>query len=227
MRRENGTDNLNKVRDAKVSSGDTSIREEIIEIGRRMYEKGYVVANNGNISVRSGNSTVWVTPTGVSKGYMTGDMLVRMKLDGSVIDGTCKPSSEVKMHLRVYCENPSVNAVVHAHPPFATAFAASGLSLGEPLLSETVMLLGNVPLVPYSAPGTQEVPDAIAPYCNTHVALLLSNHGVLTWGGSLMQAYFRLEELEQTAKINAISRYILKSEIPLTKEQTGRLPKPV
>lgn len=190
-----------------------------------MYDKGYVVANDGNISVRAGDDTVWVTPTGVSKGFMTEDMLIKMKLDGSILEGNYKPSSEVKMHLRVYRENPSAVAVVHAHPPFATAFAASGLSLNEPLLSETVMLLGNVPLVPYSTPGTEEVPDAIAPYCNTHVALLLSNHGALTWGGSLTQAYFRLEELEQTAKINAISRFILKSEIPLTKEQIDKLPK--
>ena len=203
----------------------SELKKEIIEIGRRMYEQGYVVANDGNISVRADQDTIWVTPTGVSKGYMSEDMMVRMKLDGSIIEGTHKPSSEVKMHLRVYLENPSVSAVVHAHPPMATAFAASGLSLDEPILSETASLLGNIPLVPYSTPGTQEVPNAIAPYCNTHCALLLANHGVLTWGSSLMQAYFRLEELEQTAKINAISRFILKSPQPLTKEQIDRLPK--
>lgn len=200
-------------------------KREIIEIGRRMYEQGYVVANDGNISVRADQDTIWVTPTGVSKGYMSEDMLISMKLDGSIVEGNYQPSSEVKMHLRVYQENPSVYAVVHAHPPVSTAFAASGLSLDEPILSETASLLGNIPLVPYTTPGTEEVPNAVAPYCNTHCALLLANHGVLTWGTTLMQAYFRLEELEQTAKINAISRFILKSAKPLTKEQIDGLPK--
>jgi len=206
-------------------SNTSDIKREIIEIGRRMYDKGYVVANDGNISVRTDQDTIWVTPAGVSKGFMTEDMMVEMKLDGSIAEGTYKPSSEAKMHLRVYRENPSIVAVVHAHPPVATAFAASGLSLEEPLLSETASLLGSIPLVPYSTPGTEEVPNAIAPYCNTHVAILLANHGVLTWGTGLMQAYFRLEEMEQTAKINAISRYILKSPKPLNKEQIDRLPK--
>lgn len=201
------------------------IKSEIIEIGRRMYEKGYVVANDGNISVRADKDSIWVTPTGVSKGYMNEDILVRMGLDGSIVEGSYKPSSEVKMHLRVYKENPSVSAVVHAHPPIATAFAASGLSLDEPVLSETAMLLGSVPLVPYSTPGTEEVPNAIAPYCKTHCALLLANHGVLTWGNSLEQAYFRLEELEQTARIYLISKFIIKSPKPLTKEQVELLPK--
>ena len=206
-------------------SPTSELKKEIIEIGRRMYEQGYVVANDGNISVRANQDTIWVTPTGVSKGYMSEDMMVKMKLDGSIIEGTHKPSSEVKMHLRVYRENPSVCAVVHAHPPMGTAFAASGLSLDEPILSETASLLGSIPLVPFSTPGTEEVPNAIAPYCNTHCALLLANHGVLTWGSSLMQAYFRLEELEQTAKITAISKFILKSAKPLTKEQIDKLPK--
>jgi L-fuculose-phosphate aldolase len=201
------------------------IKSEIIETGRRMYEQGYVVANDGNISVRADKDTIWVTPAGVSKGYMNGDMLVRMTLDGSIVEGAYKPSSEVKMHLRVYRENPSVNAVVHAHPPIATAFAASGISLDETILSETAMLLGSVPLVPYSTPGTEEVPNAVAPYCNTHCALLLSNHGVLTWGNSPEQAYFRLEELEQTARIYLISKFIIKSPKLLTKEQIDLLPK--
>lgn len=209
----------------KDMSNTMKLKKEIIEIGRRMYEQGYVVANDGNISVRADQETIWVTPTGVSKGYMSEDMLVRMKLDGSIVEGTYTPSSEVKMHLRVYRENPAVCAVVHAHPPVGTAFAASGLSLDEPILSETASLIGSIPLVPYSTPGTEEVPNAIAPYCNTHCALLLANHGVLTWGSSLTQAYYRMEELEQTAKINAISRFILKSPKPLTKEQIDRLPK--
>lgn len=203
----------------------TKIKSEIIEVGRRMYEKGYVVANDGNISVRADKDSIWVTPAGVSKGYMNEDMLVRVALDGSIAEGAYKPSSEVKMHLRVYRENPSVCAAVHAHPPVATAFAASGLSLDEPILSETAMLLGDVPLVPYATPGTDAVPNGVAPYCNTHCALLLANHGVLTWGNSLEQAYFRLEELEQTARIYMISKFIIKSPKPLTKEQIELLPK--
>ena len=201
------------------------IKSEIIEIGRRMYEKGYVVANDGNISVRADKDSIWVTPTGVSKGYMNEEMLIRMTLDGSIAEGSWKPSSEVKMHLRVYRENPSVSAAVHAHPPVATAFAACGLSLDEPILAETAMLLGSVPLVPYATPGTDAVPNGVAPFCNTHCALLLANHGALTWGDSLEQAYFRLEELEQTARVYMISKFIIKAPKPLTKEQIDLLPK--
>ena len=141
---------------------------------------------------------------------MTADMMVKMDLSGKVISGNLKPSSEVKMHLRVYNENPEVNAVVHAHPPVATSFAIAGISLDKPVLPEAIVLLGNVPVAPYALPGTQEVPDSIAPYCKTHNTVLLANHGALTWGRILMEAHFRLESLEHYATILMYSNNILK-----------------
>lgn len=121
---------------------DAQAKQMILEVGRRMYQGGFVAANDGNISCKVGDNEIWATPTGVSKGFMTEDMLVKLDLDGNVLEGTHKPSSEVKMHLRVFKENPKVQGVVHAHPLTATAFACAGISLEEPVLMEGVLSLG-------------------------------------------------------------------------------------
>jgi L-fuculose-phosphate aldolase len=210
-------------KDKQTYYSDQEAKEMICEIGRRVYNRNYVAANDGNISVKVSPNVIWTTPTGVSKGYMTPDMMVKMGLSGNVISGNLKPSSEVKMHLRVYNENPEVNAVVHAHPPVATSFAIAGISLDKPVLPEAIVLLGNVPVAPYAFPGTQEVPDSIAPYCNTHNAVLLANHGALTWGRDLMEAYFRMESLEHYATILMYSNNILKKAIELNRSQIADL----
>ena len=143
---------------------DAEAKKLIVEIGRRMYAKNFVAANDGNISCKVDENTIWTTPTGVSKGFMTEDMLVKLRLDGTVISqGERGPSSEVKMHLRVYNENPEVGGVCHAHPPAATAFACAHMGLEEPLLGEAVMSLGPVPCAPYGRTGTAELPAAAAP----------------------------------------------------------------
>ncbi len=178
---------------------DFEAKKLIVDIGKRVYNKNFVAANDGNISVRVGPNTIWCTPTGVSKGFMTQDMMVKMDLSGKILSGRSKPSSEVKMHLKVYNENPDTNAVVHAHPPVATSFAIAGISLEKPISPEAVVLLGRVPLAPYATPGTQEVPDSIAPFCKDYHAVLLANHGALTWGRDLTEAYFRMESLEHYA----------------------------
>ena len=180
---------------------DYEAKKQIIAIGKRMYDKGFVASNDGNISCRVGPNTIWTTPTGVSKGFMTPDMLVKMNFDGKVLMGKLKPSSEVKMHLRVYNENPDVMAVTHAHPPVATSFAIAGISLDRAILPEAVVNLGSVPIAHYATPGSQDVPDSIAPYCNTHNAVLLANHGALSWGKDLTEAYHRLESLEYYATV--------------------------
>ncbi len=180
---------------------DYEAKKTIIEIGKRMYDKGFVASNDGNISCKVGPNTIWTTPTGVSKGFMTPDMLVKMNFDGKVLMGKLKPSSEVKMHIRVYKENPDVMAVTHAHPPVATSFAIAGISLDRAILPEAVVNLGSVPIAHYATPGTQDVPDSIAPYCNTHNAVLLANHGALSWGKDLIEAYHRLESLEYYATV--------------------------
>lgn len=175
-------------------------REEILEIGRRMYQKGFVAANDGNISCLIGPDRLLTTPTGVSKGFMTAADLVETDLSGRVITGG-RPSTELPAHLRVYQENPEAGAVVHAHSPAATAFACAGMALDQPVLAEAVVQLGQVPLAPFALPGTTEVPDSIAPFCRDYGAVLLANHGPLTWGRGLMEAWFRMETVEYYASL--------------------------
>ena len=180
-------------------------RQAIVRAGKRMYDHGYVVTNDGNISVRISSTEIIVTPTGVSKGFMTPEMMVKMNLNGDVLEaeGT-KPSSEVKMHLRVYAEDDSVMAVVHAHPIYATSYAIAGIPLDEPILSEAMLQIGAVPIAKYAKPGTYDVPDGIAPFVKGYGAVLLSNHGALTWGTTLVEAFSRMEVLENYAHISFV-----------------------
>jgi L-fuculose-phosphate aldolase len=181
---------------------DFEAKDLILEIGRRMYTKNYVAANDGNITCKVAPDAIWATPTGVSKGYMKADELVKLRLDGTVIqEGKLKPSSEIKMHLRVYNENPDVCGVCHAHPPVSTSFAIAGISLDKAIYPEALVNLGTVPCVHYEAPGSQGIPDSVAPYCKSHNALLLANHGALAWGPNLMEAWYRLESVEHYAMI--------------------------
>ncbi|WP_083307328.1 class II aldolase/adducin family protein [Olsenella sp. HMSC062G07] len=189
----------------QIFMSEKEARQAIVEVGRRMYGHGYVVTNDGNISVRISRSEIVVTPTGVSKGFMTPEMMVKMNLDGEVLDakGT-KPSSEVKMHLRVYAEDDNVTAVVHAHPIYATSYAIAGIPLDEPILSEAMLQIGAVPIAKYAKPGTYDVPDGIAAFVKGYGAVLLSNHGALTWGTTLGEAFSRMEVLENYAHISFV-----------------------
>ncbi len=175
-------------------------RRSICEIGDKMYARNYVSANDGNISVKISDEIIIVTPTGVSKGGMDPDSMVKIKIDGTLL-GAGNASSEVKMHLRVYTNNYEVKAVVHAHPPGSTAYAIARVPMDRPIMSESVLTVGEIPVADYALPGTEDVPDSIEPFINTHNAVLLANHGILTWGCSLVQAMFRLETAEQYAEI--------------------------
>jgi L-fuculose-phosphate aldolase len=198
-------------------------KKMICEIGRRMYQREYVAANDGNISVKVGNNLIISTPTGVSKGYMTSDMISEVNLEGNWNGIGLEPTSELKMHLRVYKENKNVGAVVHAHPPIATAFSVAGIELIKPILIENILMLGPILIAPFAKPGTQEVPESIAPYCKKYKGVLLANHGVLTWGEDLTEAYHRLESMEHYAKILMYSTKILGSNRELNREQIERL----
>lgn len=202
---------------------DFEAKRAILEIGKRMYDKGFVAANDGNISIRVGPNALWATPTGVSKGFMTQDMLVKTDLSGKILIGNRKPSSELKMHLRVYEENPDVFAVTHAHPPVATSFAIAGINLDRAILPEAVVNLGTIPIAPYATPGTQEVPDSIAPYCKTHNAVLLANHGALTWGKDVFEAFYRLESLEYYATVMMYTGNIIRKANELSCNQVSAL----
>lgn len=180
---------------------DAQAKAAILEVGRKIYQRGLVAANDGNLSVRVGPDALWVTPTGVSKGAMTEEMLVKVDLAGNLLEGTRRPSSETKLHLRLYQEDPLIRAVVHAHPPAATAFAAAGIPLDRPVLQEAVVQLGPVPVAPFALPGSQAVADSVVPFCRDYRALLLEYHGAVTWGTSMEQAHYRLECLEQVATV--------------------------
>jgi L-fuculose-phosphate aldolase len=151
--------------------------------------------------VKINDHQIIVTPTGVSKGGMTPECLVKMNLDGTIVSSKSRPASEVKMHIKVYKLNPDVRAVVHAHPPLSTAFAVGRIPLNKPILSEAVVNLGVVPVAEYALPGTDDVPNSIVPYVKDYNAVLLANHGLLTWGEDLTQAFFRMESTEHYCKI--------------------------
>ena len=184
------------------------IKKEICDIGKRIYDHGFVAANDGNISVKVGPNEYYCTPTGVSKGYMTPDMIIKIDGEGNKIDGRLNPSSEIKMHMRVYKERPDVNAVVHAHPPVATAFTVAGVELDQYILPEAILTIGNVPTCDYGMPSTMEIPESLMPYIQKHDAFLLKNHGALTVGNTLIRACFTMEEVEFNAKINLYARQI-------------------
>lgn len=183
------------------SMNEMKTRQMICDVGQKLYDKGFVAANDGNISVKLNDRELIVTPTGVSKGGMKPNDLVKMTMDGKVLSKGTRPSSEVKMHIKVYNTNPAVNAVVHAHPPISTAFAVARLPMSAPILSEAVVNLGVVPVAEYALPGTREVPNSIKPYVKDYNAVLLANHGLLTWGDDLTQAFFRMESTEHYGKI--------------------------
>jgi L-fuculose-phosphate aldolase len=203
---------------------DRDARRAILDIGRRMYAKNFVAANDGNISVRVAGGAVWATPTGVSKGFMREKDLVKMGLDGRVLKaGALAPSSEIKMHLRVYQENPGVGGVTHAHPPACTSFAIAGISLDRAVYPEALVTLGVVPCVHYERPGSQGIPDSVAPYCKSHNAVLLSNHGALSWGRDLTEAWYRLESMEHYALILICTGKLLGRARVLSRSQVDEL----
>ena len=181
---------------------DEKLKLEICDVCRQLYAKGYVVANDGNVSVRTERNTVLITPSGVGKGRMTPDMLVETDLEGNILSGDRFPSSEGKMHWMVYRERPDVMAVIHAHPPISTAFAICRRPLKERYLAGLVLGLGEVPVTEFAMLSTDEVPDSVRPFVADHSAVLLANHGALTWGPTLLSAFDRMELVEQTAKIH-------------------------
>jgi L-fuculose-phosphate aldolase len=203
---------------------DRQARRALADVGRRMYERGYVAANDGNLSVRVRADEVWATPAGVSKGFMKVRDMVRVRLDGTVLSGGKRaPSSEIKMHLRIYRENPGAMGVCHAHPPMSTSFAVAGIALDEPIYPEAMVNLGVVPCAPYETPGSPGVPDSVAPYANSHCAVLLQNHGPVAWGRTLMEAWHRLEAVEHYAQILFNTRYGIGKAKRLNQRQIGEL----
>lgn len=199
-------------------------RRLMCELGRRMWERGWVAANDGNLSRRLGEGLFLVTPAGVSKGFLSPDMLVVVDREGRAVERTSslQPSSETPLHLECYRRRSDVGGVLHAHSPAATAFACARMPIEAPILGEALMLLGPVPCAPYGRTGTRELPAAAGPLLEDHNAVLLSNHGALTLGADLEEAYRRMETLELTAQIHLNVR-LLGGGVPLSGEEAAAL----
>ena len=200
------------------------LRRDIVEIGRRLWMRGFVASNDGNISVRLGPDRLLMTPASVSKGFMTPEMMVVTDLDGKVIEAAPgrKPSSEALMHLVVYQERPDVNAVVHSHPPLSTGFAVAGIPLDRAVLAEVVTTLGSIPIAEYGTPSTREMADTVRPLIRAHDGVLLANHGALTLGRDLFQAYYKMETIEHFAQISLVARQLGREHL-LSREEVSRL----
>jgi L-fuculose-phosphate aldolase len=203
-------------------SAESTLRADIVEVGRRMYARGYTASNDGNISVRLGNDRLLMTPKSVCKGFMTPDMMCITDLNGRKLQGDRDPSTEMLMHLEVYRQRPDAQAVVHAHPPIATGFAVAGIPLNRAVLAEVLTTLGSIPIAEYATPSTQELPDAVRKYIKAHDGMLLANHGALTVGTDLYSAYYKMETIEHFAKISLVAR-LLGRENLIAREEVERL----
>jgi len=184
------------------------LRDEIVRIGRLMFEKGWIAACDGNISVRLAENDILVTPAGLCKGMLKAEDLIRCDGDGRKIEGGRQPSSEIGMHLAIYRTRPDSQAVVHAHPPVATGFAAAGRALNVGLLPEVIVGLGSVPLAQYGTPGTPRLSEGMLPYLEKYDAMLLANHGAVAFGESLQQAFFRMDTVEHFARIALVAELL-------------------
>ena len=201
---------------------EEQIRADIVEAGRRMFSRGYVASNDGNISARLDDKRIVTTPKSVSKGFMTPDMMVVVDYDGKKVAGDRDASSELPMHLEIYRNRPDVNAVVHAHPPTATGFATAGVPLTRAVLAEVVTTLGSIPIAEYGTPSTAELPAAVRKYIKAHDGMLLANHGAVTCGKDVMSAYYKMETIEHFAKISLVAR-LLGGENLISREEVERL----
>ncbi len=201
---------------------EEQVRADIVEVGKRLWTRGYVASNDGNISVLLDDRRLITTPRSVSKGFMTPDMMVVTNLDGRKIAGEREPSSELKMHLQVYRDRSDARAVVHAHPPTATGFAVAGIPLDRAVLAEVVTTLGSIPIAEYATPSTDELPAACSKYLKAHDGLLLANHGALAIGPDLFTAYYRMETIEHFAKISLVTRMLGREHL-LSREEVERL----
>lgn len=201
---------------------EEQIRADIVECGRRLWLRGFVASNDGNISVRLDEQRLVTTPTGVSKGFMTPDMMVVTDLEGRRLSGGRSASSELKMHLEVYRQRPDVRAVVHAHPPTATGFAVAGIPLDRAVLAEVITTLGSIPIAEYATPSTEELPAAVRRFIRAHDGLLLANHGALAVGADVYAAYYRMETIEHFATISLVARTLGREHL-LSRGEVQRL----
>jgi L-fuculose-phosphate aldolase len=203
-----GTPQSATIEDPAMVKTERELREDIVQIGRLVFQKGWVAANDGNISVRMDADRILATPTGVCKGMMHVDDLILVDMQGNKIAGRFERTSEIAMHLKIYEMRPEIRAVVHAHPPVATGFATAGRSLNLGLLPEVVISLGCVPLADYGLPGTPALTEPMIPLIPKYDALLMANHGAVCYGEDVFKAYFRMETMEHFARIALVAELL-------------------
>jgi L-fuculose-phosphate aldolase len=201
---------------------EDELRKEIVEVGRWVYERGYVAGYDGNISARLDNHRVLSTPTTICKGMMAADDLVIVDYEGKKISGRRNVTSELAMHLLIYKRRSDAQAVVHAHPPTATGYAAAGMALNKALISEVVLNFGCIPLAAYGTPGTPALSDALLPLVGSYDAILMANHGVVTYGPDLLRAFFKMETVEHFAKISLVTE-LLGRQVLLSDAEVDKL----
>jgi len=187
---------------------EQEFRQQIVEIGRLVYQKGWVAANDGNITIRLDDRRILCTPTGVSKGTMKPDDLCICDMDGGLLEGSRSRTSEILMHLTIYRMRPDVRSVVHAHPPVATGFAVAGRPLNLALVPEVIINLGCVPLAEYGLPGTPELTRDMVQYIPHYDALLMGNHGAVAYGADLRKAFFNMETIEHFAQVSLVAELL-------------------
>ncbi|MBQ2823297.1 MAG: class II aldolase/adducin family protein [Oscillospiraceae bacterium] len=203
---------------------EQQIKEQMCDICHKMWQLGWVAANDGNLSVKLEDGNFLATPTGISKCFITPEKIVKINAQGEILEALegYRPSSEIKMHLRCYEVRDDVGSVLHAHPPTATGYAVANKALDGYTMIESVIAIGSIPVTPYGTPSTYEVPEAITPYLENHDVMLLQNHGALSVGADLITAYYRMETLELFAKIS-LTAHLLGGEREISRENIDRL----
>ncbi len=197
-------------------------RQDIVDVGKLVYQKGWVAANDGNVSVRLENNRILCTCTGISKGMMTPDDLIVCDLDGNKLEGSRERTTEIAMHLTIYQMRPDIMSVVHAHPPVATGFAVAGRPLTQALLPEVIIGLGCVPLAEYGLPGTPALTEGMLPYIPKYDAILMGNHGCVCYGEDVYKAFFKMETVEHFARIALVAELLGGPKV-LPKEEVDKL----
>jgi L-fuculose-phosphate aldolase len=188
-------------------------RAQIVKIGKMLHQRGFIAACDGNLSIRLNRNEILVTPTAMSKGGMKSRDLVIVDMSGRKLKGRRDVTSEIGMHLLIYRMRPDVNGIVHAHPRTATGFAAAGVALDQPLACEVVIGLGQIPLAPYGTPGTPELASTLAPLVPQYDAILMANHGVVTYGSDLQSAYMKMETVEHFAQIALVTQILGRQQL--------------
>jgi L-fuculose-phosphate aldolase len=206
----------------QIWENEHTLRIELARLGRRLYRLGFTPGTSGNLSTRLDSRFLLATPTGVSKSMLRREDMVIVDLDGQQYSGSRKVTSEIGMHLAVYRQRPDIRAIIHTHAPIATAFACAGQALDEPLCAEAIMSLGSVPLARYATTGTDEVAASLAHLIPDHEAILMANHGVVTYGKDLLDAFMKMETVEHFAQITLIARQ-LGSASPIAEDKLAAL----